>query len=606
MKDSPTFVQEHDDSKKIITNIDEPSYEQLWLAFSKAALEANNISQCKEFWLLAHACAMDLNPHDKHNPFSSSTTYYGWKSYEPVDFQDQDLEFFSLAINEINNHWLKARLADLLWIRRYKDGHRMAMTAIHSYRQIPISRDVFHIDWQSCWRRAINLSQILGKPAAKELVGIKQDLQNDLLKITKSESSLALKLSELLLTTDSKPAKNQAILVAKKLESLAKGYDNDTDQVQIMIAGMLFRSAKRWFDIANDTALAAAMTAQVTECYFREGNSRIQPPHPSYGAAASFYEQAIKCYRTIPGSHRQALGAEERIIDLRHLMDDASKKSLGELGQVPWPEIDFREQMEWASQAVQGKALGEALQTFSCITLPPFKYQNLRQQVIERLKQPSIIDIHSVVIRAENGRVISKVPSIDSDAEVTDEKAENRLFFEMTKTYRSWLYFYVTAFIWPALNSLIADHSLQEKDIIEIANNSPIVPQGREISFGKALFSGFNNDFVTAIYLLAPQIEHLVRYHLNQAGVDTTYLDQDTGIQNEYGLGSIIEFPEVKSIFGEDLFFEIKALYCSSVGPNLRNIVAHGLLDDDDCQSIEVIYSWWLGFRLVCNLAKTL
>lgn len=59
--------------------------------------------------------------------------------------------------------------------------------------------------------------------------------------------------------------------------------------------------------------------------------------------------------------------------------------------------------------------------------------------------------------------------------------------------------------------------------------------------------------------------------------------------------------PEAEKVFGKDLSFEIKAMFCGALGPNLRNEVAHGLLDDDSFQSIHSIYAWWMGLRLVFN-----
>ena len=78
------------------------------------------------------------------------------------------------------------------------------------------------------------------------------------------------------------------------------------------------------------------------------------------------------------------------------------------------------------------------------------------------------------------------------------------------------------------------------------------------------------------------------------------HLDQN-GIQNEIGLSSLMEVPETEKIFGKDLSYEIKALLCWHSGPNFRNNLAHGLLDDDECQSFGAVYVWWLGLRLVFN-----
>ena len=158
----------------------------------------------------------------------------------------------------------------------------------------------------------------------------------------------------------------------------------------------------------------------------------------------------------------------------------------------------------------------------------------------------------------------------------------------------------VQGMIWPALEEMLLEHRLNEADFIRIAKQSSIVPIGRELLFGKALFAGYERDFAVAIHLLTPQIEHMVRFHLKQAGVQTTNLDND-GIEQENGLSSLMNLPQAEKIFGEDLSFEIKALFCDPFGPNLRNELAHGLLDDRKCWSVHAVYAWWLGLKLVFN-----
>ena len=62
-----------------------------------------------------------------------------------------------------------------------------------------------------------------------------------------------------------------------------------------------------------------------------------------------------------------------------------------------------------------------------------------------------------------------------------------------------------------------------------------------------------------------------------------------------------MDLPQTEEIFGEDLSFEIRSLFCDPFGPNLRNKLAHGLLDDRACYSPDAIYAWWLGLKLVFN-----
>jgi hypothetical protein len=62
----------------------------------------------------------------------------------------------------------------------------------------------------------------------------------------------------------------------------------------------------------------------------------------------------------------------------------------------------------------------------------------------------------------------------------------------------------------------------------------------------------------------------MIRFHLKQHGAKTTNLDKN-GIENEKGLSTLMELPEIETIFRKDLSFEIKALFCDPFGPNLRN-----------------------------------
>ena len=60
-----------------------------------------------------------------------------------------------------------------------------------------------------------------------------------------------------------------------------------------------------------------------------------------------------------------------------------------------------------------------------------------------------------------------------------------------------------------------------------------------------------------------------------------------------------MESPKAEEVFNEDLCFEIKALYCDPFGSNLRNNLAHGLYDYQQCHSVQAVYAWWFALKLV-------
>ena len=92
----------------------------------------------------------------------------------------------------------------------------------------------------------------------------------------------------------------------------------------------------------------------------------------------------------------------------------------------------------------------------------------------------------------------------------------------------------------------------------------------------------------------------LVRFHLKANGVRTTFINHRIGgRETENGLSKLMELPETETIFGKDMSYKIGALFCEFRGPNLRNDIAHGFLDDQQVYSVYSVYAWWFGLKLV-------
>lgn len=51
--------------------------------------------------------------------------------------------------------------------------------------------------------------------------------------------------------------------------------------------------------------------------------------------------------------------------------------------------------------------------------------------------------------------------------------------------------------------------------------------------------------------------------------------------------------------FGDGLTLAVHAVMCDWAGPNLRNDVAHGLANEEACESAHALYAWWLILQLV-------
>ena len=115
--------------------------------------------------------------------------------------------------------------------------------------------------------------------------------------------------------------------------------------------------------------------------------------------------------------------------------------------------------------------------------------------------------------------------------------------------------------------------------------------------FAKGLYYGYLGDYYVASCLLVPLLEAFFRDCIVANGISIT--DKN---QRPLGLGVLLDKEEVKKIFSEGVYFEIRALLSRRQGLNLRNLIAHGDIDDEKSCGMEFFFVWWFSLRLVVNL----
>lgn len=569
-------------------------YSAMWQVLSGAArqaIEEGRNAEGKVLWLLADACSMMLRPASLNEPFKPILVMNGKRSALPEDLATDHVELFAQVVDEIDDAWLRARLADLVWLLKQPRDVRFALLAIDAYRQVPLETETWVRGGHECRDRAVRLAITLGKVAVDRLREMEAEIVAAVKNARAEDGFLGLWLAVLLDETGLGRACRGE--VAAKLETLAMGFDAEGN---LHRAREYFNAAAKWYGLAGDEDKTAAMSVNFAEGWVKEAVARMSGEKPSHMVGATFLQNAIHAYRRIPTKKRPEFRADERIAELHQMMTEAGEKSLGEMGRITSPSIDISELVENARRAVGGKLLREALAAFADI-YPGVRFAKLRQSAIDLLRQHPLQALFPATVLSRDGRVIARRPGMSMGAE-GDPQDDAAIWAEIVKHYSIEVGLVVQGDIWPALETLTLEHRLTERDMTAVAESSPVVPPQRERFFGKGLYAGFERDFVSAMHLLVPQVEHMVRWHLRQRGEKTTTLDAQ-GIENEIGLSALLEKAAVNEIFGEDLAFELRAVFADPFGPNLRNKVAHGLLEYDAAQSVFAIYAWWWVFRLV-------
>ncbi|WP_353499257.1 DUF4209 domain-containing protein [Vibrio sp. CB1-14] len=561
---------------------------------SKQKLDNKLIVQSRILKLMAAAMGMKLEAESKNAPLKP---YYvavdgSGRTTSIEDFTEYELEFFEKVVEHGTEPWLQSRLAEILWFAKKPRKRQFAHAAISSYILIPAEPDFWHRDAKLCWERAARLSLQLRDEALVKHV--KSKLFACLNREYPSHKFMKLWVADLMsrLHLDSDFIDEVADLLFDEGLALFEKNDFLSSESYFKLSSTKYEHCEREEDYLNSLVYIA-------DCYEKEADSRITD---SNMVANSFYESAVQAYRRIPKKLRSGHNVEERIEAIRKKMTISGKDSLEEMAVITSPGLDISDDVKRATEHVSKKAeLSEAIVYFSGLARVS-NYDKTLELTKQSMRDNPLGAMMGSTHMSQDGRVIAKTPPLTFDLGEDNPVNKAVLYREMQKIFDFETEFVVYATIKPALNIILLEHTVSKEFLIQLCQASPLISDERSRLMGLGLWLGFELEFGSAIHILSPQIEHIVRTLLKNAGVKTTNLDRD-GIENENGLSTLIDLDQSRSILGQDLWLEIKLLFTSALGPNLRNEAAHGLLCDNSSSSSSSIYAWWLSLRLVVHSA---
>ena len=545
---------------------------------AQEAKEAANVREQAVFEILAAVTSAAIKPDSNEEFFAEVFR----------SLTDEHLDFLAEIAPEISDAELQARVADILWVKRR--DYRMAQLAVTAYLQSATKLEDPD-NWTWCFdriERALRLARRIKYQVEAVVAHVEAVLDR-----YKGEdpSWLSAKLMKLLQEYQlGDPMKYAAL--AEKAATLAESAHD-------------WRRARDYWDIKarwhlieknGEKERAALMLA--AETYVKEAEDALKRNPPSYLTASRYIQKAVEAFRSIRGTKEETVDAKIRAEEVHKLLIQYQEESRKELVTFSH-QIDNSKAVEQAREYVTGKDFQDALFTLALLGAPP-KVSDLRQNVQRQAQESVFYHTASTTIINEMGKVVARpATSILSRDPV---EAEERTRFEMYKTAVFYQSLHAQALIEPARYQINLEHSVRVNDLLPIVSHSPFVPPGREYLFAKGLYAGLTGDFITSTHILIPQIENSVRYLLRKRGAITSGLD-DKGIQNEHYLTSTLyprNYPEITSIFDEDTLFDLQGLLVEHSGSNLRNLMAHGRINDDEFLSPLMSYLWWLTLRLCC------
>lgn len=355
-------------------------------------------------------------------------------------------------------------------------------------------------------------------------------------------------------------------------------------------------AAKKYHQSGDEKGRIESLVS-LAACFEQEADLRLTG---SNMVANTFYENAIQAYRRVPAKYRDAYDVDNKLRSIQAKISDTGEAFLDEMGLMKTPGVDISDLVEASIAHVTGKhSLEEALMCFTGLYPGP-EYKKLAAGAQESMQESFLGSLFGSTRMSGDGRVVAKTPPANLSAGEDDPANQAILHRQIQQHFDIEIQLVVQGQILPALRQLLMEHRVTKEFLAAACHHSPIVPQDRIQLLGYALWLGFEHDFGNAIHLLCPQLENIVRVQLKKSNAHTSNIDRE-GIENENGLSTLMELPEATEIFGEDLTLEIKSVFSDALGFNLRNEVAHGLLNDNASSSIPSTYAWWMILRLIIH-----
>lgn len=535
---------------------------------------------------MARATSAMLNPDSWDEPFAPAIVFNGSRSVVPSDLGNDDLNLLALALPLIEPAVLKARIADVVWTYRRPRDPAIALMAAEAYLAVPLTWDAWVRSGRDSHRRVVELARRQGKPGAPVLEKVAATLTAFLLG-EKGPAFLRAQVSEVLRATG-QVTPEQARVLGERLGRLAAGIAEQAP-AGTRSERALLREASAWWRRGGREDVALGCQVRIAESYAAEAEGRLAGNRPSLVSAGSL-EKSLEVLRALPRKYRGAHGLDDVIAERQARLRELRQHSLEEMTPVHQEAIEIYDVVRKAQAHVTALERPAALVALSRIS-PLFDLAGQTDSVREDLAG----GIARLMTRSTLSSDARKVSVSAGDA--ASAPSEREVLDELVRRNAERIGLVVQALILPATETLTTEHRFDLSFMESVCRESSTVPTRHAGLWARGLWHGLNADFPSAVSLLVPQLEQMLRLRLKTEGVHTLYIG-DQGVETEKALGALLDMDEATTYLGENLAFELRSVLLEQVGPNLRNEMAHGLLTDAGMWGAASIYTWWLCLRI--------
>lgn len=492
-------------------------------------------------------------------PMMSGTTKNGKTVNFPEikNFKEDSIDYFKERTTETKNPVLKARYADFVW--EFEKDPSFGKIAVNSY--LENAEDYYKKTWffrlRDVFDRCVYLA-MLKVVDEKKLQEIKNRLLDYMDRMIKEgHHRFCLELIDSFLGIKKENVTEREY--KKVLASINKCIKYFQTQKNFYLERAFLERLEKITREYGQSDLAKTSREQQAQTYIAEAESAEKKNN--FLSAASFYGDALKIF--------QKLGDKKKIKFYKSKLLEANKKSIGQFKAISTEVKISKEKIKKFTDIVlSAPDLIEALKRLSVFDNLLPSYKNTVAQT-EKIKEESPLQFlisHKVIGR--NGHLVSG----------EDDPFQNILIRNLMMGIEIGSIFRDTIF-----KRLHEEKELTAETLTNYLRVWGLIDEENLKLIEHGIKKHFEQDYISSIHVLVPQLEAVIRKFLKKGGIQTVSFVPGTTNTREAPLTGLLERAEVKAIFGEDLWWYTYLILVSPLGYNLRNEVAHGLIEAKKC-----------------------
>lgn len=536
------------------------SKHQIISLFKDAETSSCSQQEIAELKIIGGAISMSYSDEaDNFRPMITMND--GTRSFSMDDINQDAIAILCDAIEAPIISWMRAKLADILWIK----------TTDYKYGEIAVAENLNLFDevfdetnWVACFTaisRAYSISIKLGKSTAS-FETLYEKVNQIILELDGNDSLfLSLNLINMIQIYSCKEDLDKYLCITNKIVEKNIQQDNiNLVEKTFFVLELLLKHLKKDEEI---------LVSKVKLAIYYEDLANKQKDQGANGIyqALSNLQKAYNIYTKLKN--------KDKIFQIRKKIEPLQEIAIVNMPSIPF-EFDVTQIYVSINQVFEGLSSQEMIVQLGR-TARIYQVENVKAQVLKQQKTFIFKSMFGNCIVDKSGHTTEYIPPLGLDDPDVDSET---LFKHMVRYVTERRLFDETITLRYALQVFQSKAPCTADDLNFLINDNAIIPEGRSNIIKTGLHAGLTGKLYLAMHILLPQTEHIFRNLVYMCGDTITYLKED-GTEDYKTLSQLFKSDKLKECYNENIIFSFRSIMDEKAGSNFRNLIAHGLLDND-------------------------